>query len=48
VHAGDAEAIVQENSVLKQSLVSMEEQLEEAERKTDLTMEIVKRVQQVF
>jgi hypothetical protein len=37
----------QENSVLKQSLLSMEEQLEEAERKTDLTIKIVERVQQV-
>ena len=42
------EAIEQENSLLKQSLVSMEEQLEEAERKSDLATKIVERVQQVL
>lgn len=39
--------LAEENSVLKQSLVSMEEQLEEAERKTELSMKIIERVQQL-
>jgi hypothetical protein len=39
------EAIAQENMVLKQSLIAMEEQLEEAERNSDLAIKIVERVQ---
>ena len=45
--ADDFKVIAEENSVLKQSLVSMEEQLEEAERKTELTIKIIERVQQL-
>ncbi len=45
--ADDFKVIAEENSVLKQSLVSMEQQLEEAERKTELTIKIIERVQQL-
>jgi len=43
----DMEAIALENSVLRQSLFCLGEQLEVAERKTDLTTKIIERVQQV-
>jgi len=43
----DMEVIALENSVLRQSLFCLGEQLEVAERKTDLTTKIIERVQQV-